>query len=105
MGNECYTAHDGAEALSAAERHRPEVVLLDLGLPKMNGYDVCRAIREHVWGRHMVVVALTGWGQDEDRARSKLAGFDSHLVKPVELGVLTSMLANLDRAPVPVGGT
>jgi PAS domain S-box-containing protein len=94
-GNETYMAHDGAEALEAAQEHRPEVMLLDLGLPIMNGYEVCRRVREQPWGREMVLIALTGWGQEEDRRRSSEVGFDAHMVKPVEYDALTSLLDSL----------
>ena len=70
MGNETRTAHDGLAAVEAAEEFRPDVILLDIGLPKLNGYDACRRIREQPWSRGMVIVALTGWGQEEDRRRS-----------------------------------
>ncbi len=83
-GNETYTAHDGLEAVKAAETFRPDVVFLDIGLPKLNGRDAARRIREQPWGTNMVLVALTGWGQDEDRRRSQEAGFDHHMVKPVD---------------------
>ncbi|MGQ0639743.1 MAG: response regulator [Gemmatimonadaceae bacterium] len=83
-GNEVRTATDGSEAIAEAEAYRPDVVLLDIGMPKMNGYDACRRIREQEWGRGMLLIALTGWGQDEDRERSREAGFDHHLVKPVD---------------------
>ncbi len=66
-GNETHTAHDGLEAVEAAASFRPDVVLLDIGLPKLNGYEVARKIREQPWGKSMVLVALTGWGQEEDR--------------------------------------
>ena len=92
-GNETYTAHDGLEAVEAAEKLRPDVILLDIGLPKLNGYDACRRIREQPWGKNMVLVALTGWGQDDDRRRSKDAGFDHHMVKPVEYTALMKLLA------------
>ena len=94
-GNETRTAHDGLEAVEAAERFRPDAVLLDIGLPKLNGYDACRRIREQLWGKHMLLVALTGWGQEEDRRRSKEVGFDRHMVKPVDLDALQAMLAAL----------
>ena len=87
-GHETHTAHDGVEAVDAAERLRPDVVLLDIGLPRLNGYEVCRRIREQPWGKDMVLVALTGWGQEEDRQRSREAGFDAHMVKPVDHDVL-----------------
>ena len=94
-GHEVFTAHDGPSALEAAEQHRPGVVLLDIGLPALNGYDVCRRIRQEPWGKTMVLIALTGWGQDEDRRRSQEAGFDSHLVKPVDHTRLLALLATL----------
>jgi signal transduction histidine kinase len=83
-GNEVRTASDGVSAVAAAEAFRPEVVLLDVGMPHMNGYDACRLIRAHDWGRNILIIALTGWGQEEDRARSHAAGFDQHFVKPVD---------------------
>ena len=98
-GHEVYTAHDGRSALDAAEQHRPDVVLLDIGLPALNGHEVCRRIRQQPWGKAMVLIALTGWGQDEDRRRSQEAGFDGHLVKPVDHTRLLALLGLSDRAP------
>ena len=94
QGNEVRTAPDGARAVAEAEAFRPDVVLLDVGMPNMNGYDACRLIRAQEWGRNMLLVALTGWGQEADRARSQEAGFDQHFVKPVDPKVL---LRYLDR--------
>jgi len=94
-GHEVFKAHDGHGAIEAAERHRPGVVLLDIGLPELNGYDVCRRIRQEPWGTTMVLIALTGWGQDADRRRSQEAGFDGHLVKPVDHTRLLTLLATL----------
>jgi CheY-like chemotaxis protein len=94
-GNKTSTAHDGADALDAATKQRPDVVLLDIGLPTLNGYEVCRRIREEPWGKEMVLIALTGWGQDEDRRRSHEAGFDGHLVKPVNYPALIALLDSL----------
>jgi CheY-like chemotaxis protein len=95
-GNVTRTAHDGLEAVEAAATFRPDVVLLDIGLPKLNGYDVCRRIREQPWGKDMVLVALTGWGQEEDHRMSKEAGFNHHMVKPVDYNDLMSVLAGLN---------
>jgi PAS domain S-box-containing protein len=92
MGHELAVARDGAEALEQGERFHPDIALLDIGMPKLNGYDVARAIRSSEWGRQIVLVALTGWGQDEDRRRSLDAGFDHHMVKPVDLAALAAVL-------------
>jgi PAS domain S-box-containing protein len=93
-GHETHTAHDGPAAIEAAERFSPDVILLDIGLPKLNGYEVARRIREQPWGQNMVLVALTGWGQEEDRVKSKDAGFDAHMVKPVDYDTLMKLLAS-----------
>jgi PAS domain S-box-containing protein len=93
MGHEVHTAHDGLEAVDATAEFQPDMVLLDLGLPKLNGFDAARRIREQPGGRERVVIALTGWGQEEDRRRSKEAGFDHHLTKPIDFGVLRDLLA------------
>jgi CheY-like chemotaxis protein len=92
-GNEVALAHDGEEAVVAAEKLRPDVVVLDIGLPKLNGYDACRRIRAQPWGRGVVLVALTGWGQQEDRRQALEAGFDHHMVKPVDFERLAQVLA------------
>jgi signal transduction histidine kinase len=94
-GEQAQTVHDGMEAVQRAATFRPDIILLDLGLPRLSGYDACRAIREQSWGKQIVIVALTGWGQEEDRRRSKEAGFDGHLVKPVDYAALTNLLAEL----------
>jgi PAS domain S-box-containing protein len=94
-GHETRIAYDGEEALAAAEEFRPEVILLDIGLPKLHGFGVCRRLREKPWGEDIVIVALTGWGQDEDRQRSQEAGFDRHIVKPVDYQALTELLDSL----------
>ena len=92
-GNDIRTAYDGLEAVDVAETFRPELVLLDIGLPKLNGYEVARRIRQQSWGREVILVALTGWGQEEDRRRSQEAGFNAHMVKPVDLEELHALLA------------
>ena len=94
-GNEVEIAHDGFEAVEAAADFRPAVVLLDVAMPKLNGYDAARRIREQPWGKKIVLVAVTGWGQARDRQRSQEAGFDAHLTKPVDYPVLVHMLAEL----------
>jgi PAS domain S-box-containing protein len=99
MGNEVRTARDGLEGVAAAEEFTPDVVLLDIGMPRLNGYDACRRIRELPRGKGAVIVALTGWGQDEDKRRSREAGFDGHLVKPVEPAALEKLLADLKASP------
>jgi signal transduction histidine kinase/ActR/RegA family two-component response regulator len=96
-GHETYTAHDGLAAVEAATSLDPDVILLDIGLPILNGYDAARRIRERQsQKRRPLLVALTGWGQDEDRRRSKDAGFDAHVVKPVNDAVLNRLLGELD---------
>jgi PAS domain S-box-containing protein len=92
LGHEVRTAHDGLEAVQAAEEFRPEVVLMDVGMPRLNGLDATRRIREQSWGRAVTVIALTGWGQEGDRERSRAAGCDGHLVKPVLLPDLQKLL-------------
>ena len=94
-GNETFTAHDGLEAVESAERIKPDVILLDIGLPLMNGYEVARKVREQPWGEKVALIALTGWGQEEDRRKSNEAGFNSHLVKPVDHAVLNKLLIEL----------
>ena len=94
-GNDISTAYDGLEAVQAAATFRPDVVLLDIGMPKMNGYEVARHIRQEPWGKNMVLVAMTGWGQEEDKRRAIEAGFNHHLVKPVKAQALQKVLANL----------
>ncbi len=95
LGNEVRTAHDGFEAVEVAEEFRPEVILMDLGMPGLNGYEAARRIRGHPWARSITIIALTGWGQEGDRIRSKEAGCNGHLVKPVNLHDLQNLLAEL----------
>jgi signal transduction histidine kinase/ActR/RegA family two-component response regulator len=94
-GHEVRTVHDGVTAIAVAEAFRAEVVLLDIGLPLIDGYHVARTIREQPWGRTMTLVAVTGWGREEHRRRAREAGFDAHLIKPVEFGALVRLLADL----------
>jgi PAS domain S-box-containing protein len=97
LGDEVRTAHDGEEAVTEAERFRPGVVLMDVGMPRLNGLDATRRIREQPWGKGITIVALTGWGQEGDRGRSREAGCDGHLVKPVDLSDLEQLLGELQR--------
>jgi signal transduction histidine kinase/ActR/RegA family two-component response regulator len=92
-GHSTRMAHDGLEAVHAAEIYRPDVVLLDIGLPKLDGYEACRRIRALPRGRDIALVAVTGWGQEEDHRKSREAGFDHHLVKPLRYEVLAEFLA------------
>jgi PAS domain S-box-containing protein len=101
-GHTVHTAYDGRGAIRLAEAVRPDVVLLDIGMPEVSGYDVARAIRREAWGRHIRLIALTGWSQAEHRRHSLEAGFDDHLVKPVDLDVLENLL-QMGSAP-PISG-
>jgi PAS domain S-box-containing protein len=94
-GHATQTAHDGLEAVNAAENFDPDIILLDIGLPNLNGYEACQQIRKQRRGNDMIIVALTGWGQEEDKRRAEECGFDAHLVKPVEANQLTELLASL----------
>ena len=92
MGHQVQYVHDGEAAVAAASEFNPQVVLLDIGMPKLNGYEACRKIRSHAHGAAMTVVAVTGWSQPDDRRASQAAGFDHHLVKPVDPAVLADLL-------------
>lgn len=95
VGHEVRTAFDGIEALAEAARFLPDVVLLDLGMPRMDGFEACRQMRAQAWGAKMAVIAVTGWGTEAHRLNTKEAGFDHHLVKPVEPDVILSTLDSL----------
>jgi CheY-like chemotaxis protein len=100
LGAHVDVVSDGPSALEAFDAKAPEVVLLDIGMPGMDGYEVARGIRARDPARRTAIVALTGWGQDTDRRRARDAGFDHHLVKPADMGVLQRLLTTLrDRAP------
>ena len=90
-------AFDGESALSVAEHAEPQVAILDLGLPRIDGFELARRIREFPWGKRVLLIALSGWGQDEDRIRSREAGFDLHLVKPVDSQALLRILDTVRR--------
>jgi CheY-like chemotaxis protein len=99
-GHTVHLAYDGLEAVAAAASFRPDVVLLDIGLPRMNGYEAARHIRREPWGKAMALVALTGWGQEEDKQRATEAGFDHHLTKPVDIAHLGAVLAGFPEGRV-----
>jgi len=102
QGHEVFSAANGTLALECAERYRPDVALLDIGMPLLDGYEVARRIRAQPWGAQVTLLALTGWGQEPDRRRSQSAGFDQHLVKPLDLARLNALLGRLPlRAPPP----
>jgi PAS domain S-box-containing protein len=98
LGNDVRTAHDGLKGVEIAEQFRPEVILMDVGMPRLNGLDATRRIREQTWGQGMTIIALTGWGQDADRYESKGAGCDGHLVKPVHISELEKLLTSVASA-------
>jgi two-component system CheB/CheR fusion protein len=94
MGHDVHTAHDGVQGVAAADQFRPNLVIMDIGMPNMNGYEAARHIRQQAWGQNIKLVALTGWGQEEDRRNTKEAGFDHHLVKPASFQALKAILAD-----------
>jgi signal transduction histidine kinase len=95
-GHDVHTARTGGQALEQAAQLRPDVAVLDIGMPGMNGYEVASRIRAEPWGRDVVLIAVTGWGQSEDRARARDAGFDHHCTKPVDTTTLQSMFSRRD---------
>lgn len=94
LGSEAFDARDGVEAVESASNLRPDLILMDIGMPRLNGYDAARRIRQQPWASDIVMVATTGWGKDEDRRRSKEAGFDYHLVKPIGISAVEELLAS-----------
>jgi CheY-like chemotaxis protein len=95
LGNDVEMAHDGIEAVEVAEQFRPDVILMDVGMPRLNGYEATKRIRENAWGKDISIFALTGWGQDSDRELSREAGCDAHLVKPLDLPELERRLQGI----------
>lgn len=93
-GHEVFTAFDWKEALDSAARVRPDIVVLDIGMPKMSGCEVATRIRAKPWGRDVLLVALSGWGQKRDRDQSTAAGFDTHQTKPADPALLEAILAD-----------
>ncbi|MBK6540110.1 MAG: response regulator [Flavobacteriales bacterium] len=96
LGHEVLVAHNGEQAVEMGGRTEPNVVLMDLGMPVMDGYNACQLMRRTPWGERAVIVALSGWGQPEDRIKTQGAGFDEHLVKPITAATLLAMLASLE---------
>lgn len=95
QGHEVFTAHSGADALAVAARERPPALILDIGMPGMSGYELTRRIRQEAWGRHALIIAVTGWGQEEDSRQSFAAGFDHHLTKPIDVAKIEELLAKV----------
>jgi len=98
MGYETRAAYDGVEAVEVAETYRPDVVLLDLGLPKLNGFETCQRLRERAWCKDVTIIAVTGWGQEQVRRNTQEAGFDHHMVKPVDPTALMKLLVEVTPA-------
>ena len=98
MGHTSSVAYDGQQGIDAACHFKPDVILLDIGMPNLNGYDACRIVRQQPWGKNVVVIAATGWGQEKDRSRTRDAGFDHHLVKPVDPYELLKTITELNVA-------
>jgi CheY-like chemotaxis protein len=96
-GHRVFSVHSGTEALAALLRHRPQVAILDIGMPDLTGYEVAEAVRREPWGRSMHLIAVTGWGQTEDKERAHAAGFDQHLTKPVDPDRVEALLRELHR--------
>jgi CheY-like chemotaxis protein len=95
FGYDVHTRYDGASAVVAAEELRPHLIILDLGMPILNGYEACRKIRAQSWGEGFVIVAVTGWGPNSGMPSTEDCGFNAHVVKPVRPGELKQLLANL----------
>ena len=96
LGNEVRSCYDGLTAIEVASEFHPDVILLDLGMPKLNGFDTAIRIRQEPWGKDIVLAALSGWGQDDDKRRTRQAGFDYHFVKPIEPAALQRLLAECE---------
>jgi CheY-like chemotaxis protein len=101
MGHDVRAAQSGLAAIDVAAEFRPDLIVLDIGMPGLDGYEVCRRIRQHDWAQTIVIAALTGWSRDEDRDRSEQAGFNHFLVKPVDPKALEDLIAGVTRAARP----
>jgi len=95
LGHEAKIAHNGVQALGIAHEFQPDAMIIDIGMPGLDGHDLARRIRSESWGEEILLIAASGWGQDEDKQRSREAGFNLHLVKPVELETLQALLATI----------
>jgi DNA-binding response OmpR family regulator len=102
-GHEVFVAHSGTDALAAASQRRPEVGVLDIGLPDLTGYEVAKRIRREAWGSSMLLIAVTGWGQEADKREALAAGFDHHLTKPVDPVQLEELLRSTNGASKIIG--
>lgn len=102
LGFEAAVAYDGEEALQVASALRPRAAILDLGMPRVGGEEVARRLRAEAWANDMLLIALSGWGRDDDRRRTAAAGFDHHLVKPLDLEALSALLAGPQVTPAAV---
>jgi CheY-like chemotaxis protein len=98
LGHEVATALDGFEVLEKAEEFRPEVIVLDIGMPKLDGLETARRLRKQQWAREAILIAITGWGDEKDKRRSAEAGFNVHLVKPVDPVTLLNVLDKIDQS-------
>ena len=96
-GHEVFLAHTGVDALSVASDRKPDAALLDIGMPGMNGYEVAAHVRREAWGKSMTLIAITGWGQEDNKRMAREAGFDHHLTKPMDTAVLENLLADITR--------
>ncbi len=97
IGHDVHEVYDGRAAVQSAASLRPEVVILDIGMPDIDGYEIARRIRQESWGKEMLLLALTGWGQEDDRRRAFDAGFDHHLTKPVTAAAIDKLLTEIER--------
>lgn len=95
LGYDVHTRYDGASGVVAAEELRPELIILDLGMPVMNGFDACKAIREQSWGKEITIIALTGWGPESEMPSAEARGFDARVIKPPKLEEFLRLLAEL----------
>jgi CheY-like chemotaxis protein len=95
MGHDVRSALNGLEALDVAANFQPDLIVLDIGMPGLDGYEVCRRLRQQPWARAVVIAALTGWTRDEDKDRSQEAGFDHYLVKPIDPKALTELIGRV----------